>query len=539
MTYFDERLDPLREQVRKAPRDRELIERYRAADLERRLRHLESRRKLGWGGALLLVGLAVFAFSMRRIQALSEKPPVPLPPQEATEGESGRKAAMVAVPAAWVPVALGVLLLFYWEPWTVPVEEKAGPSGPVVIEGPRRRGPVPPELRWPGLRGPGGMGTVKKGDFPKAWDAAKGENLLWKTAAPLPGHSSAVVWGPDLFVTGATLQDRKLFCFDRETGKLRWECAVKSGALLGADFEAGEDTGLASPTPATDGERVFVFFGTAELAAVDFSGRLLWSRWFGKPESIYGLATSPVYYDGTVYLQLDQGMEGEGKSFLYAIDPKDGETKWKTARDVPNSWSTPVVARTELGAELVTAATPWAISYDPSTGTELWRANVLTGDVAPLPVFADAMVYTVTEYSKLSAIRTGGSGNVTDSHVAWTHTEDLPDVSSPVSDGRFLVMANAVGTVTCLDAKEGTVLWRKEFDKGFWSSPTLVGRNVYLTDKTGRTVIFEMAGEYRAAGSGTVVETVTSTPAFVDGKIYLRGTKHLYAIGTKGDEAEN
>jgi outer membrane protein assembly factor BamB len=375
------------------------------------------------------------------------------------------------------------------------------------------------------------MGIVPAGEYPASWSAESGEGILWKTKVPLSGNSSPIVWGDRVFLTGATRRDRKLFCFDRRTGALLWECKARTPAVWGEDAEVFEDTGLASPTPVTDGTRVYAFFGTAELVAADFSGRQVWARWFGQPESMYGLATSPLLHEGTLYLQLDQGGPEEGKSILYALDPAKGENLWKVARSVPNSWSSPIIATTPDGAELITCADPWVISYEPAAGAELWRASVLSGDVAPVPVYADGMVYTVTEYAKLAAIRTGGSDDVTKTNVAWTYDRDLPDVASPLADGRYVLMVNAAGTATCLKAKTGEVVWTREFEKGFWASPTLVGRTVYLFDKAGKGWTFELKDTCEPREAGPLGEPVVATPAFVDGRIYVRAKAHLFAVG--------
>lgn len=533
--WFDREMIPMVEKVRRQPKAPAVLERARAVDLGARLVYFESRRKLRTGAWLLLGGLALFALSMRRLAVLGVRPPRALRPEDMAESEREAPRAAIVALSVSVPLAAVALVLMHSQfrkPAAAPAPGVEAP--PVAVaqspELPLEKD-VPEALRWPALRGPTRMGIVAEGGFPTEWDAAAGKGIVWKTKVPLPGNSSPIVWGERIFLTGASAGERKVFCFARRTGELAWSCTIRTRPGVSEGVETTEDTGLASPTPVADGERVYAFFGTNELAAVDFTGRQVWARWLGKPDSAYGVATSPLLHGNTLFLQLDQGQEGAGKSFLYAFNPSDGKESWKVARDVGNSWSSPVIARTPQGAELVTAAAPWVISYEPSTGAVLWQASVLSGDVAPPPVYADGMVYVVTEYSKLSAIRTGGSGDVTETNVAWTYDRDLPDVAGPLTDGRLLLMTSGGGAITCLDAKSGEVRWFQQMETGFWSSPTLAGRRVYATDKTGRTFIFELKDRYDPQGGGTVGEPVVATPAFVDGKIYIRGREHLFCIG--------
>ncbi|MEW6358977.1 MAG: PQQ-binding-like beta-propeller repeat protein [Planctomycetota bacterium] len=529
--FADNRLNPDRETIKQAAEKEPLIETYRADDIARRQTHFRYQRKINTGAYFLFVSIFVFAMSMRRLAALTAPTPVPVRRGEEVDEAKERDRAMVSVVAVTVPVVMAVFVGIVWSRGEVEPEKGAPPpEGMIVAAGPT----VPDNLKWPTFRGPTGQGIVPEMDLPVSWDAKTGGNILWKTEIPLPGHSSPIVWGDKIFLTGADLKERKVFCLDRASGKLLWECKIQSGAVLGEDFEIYQDTGLAASTPATDGERVVALFGTAELAAVDFSGKQVWVKWFGPPHSAYGLCTSLRMYEGKVILQLDQGGKRKPKSVLYAINPADGKTVWETKRDVGASWSSPLIIKTPQREEIITCADPFVVSYDPMTGKELWRADALGNDVAPVPAYADDMVYTVTESAKLSAIRAGGSGDVTKTHVAWTFEDGLPDCASPLTDGKYLLMAAAgYGCLTCVDAKTGKKLWQQDCPDMFWSSPTLVGRRVFITDIPGKTHILDLSDEYKSLGKGDVGEKVYATPAFVDSKIYLRGERHLFCIGKK------
>ena len=232
-------------------------------------------------------------------------------------------------------------------------------------------------------------------------------------------------------------------------------------------------------------------------------------------------------------MQFDRGVDAEeALSEIMARDPKTGDVQWSEKRPVPNSWSTPILAETETGDELITCAAPWVISYDPGNGIELWRARGLSGDVGASPVYADEVVYVTTQYATAMAVRTGGVGDVTETNVLWTNEDGaLSDAASPACDGKLFLQVHSSGVLTCHDVGSGEVLWEKELEGPFWASPTLVGRLVYLPSENCTTYMFELAREYREVSSATLGEAVFATPAFADLEIYIRGEKHLFAIG--------
>jgi outer membrane protein assembly factor BamB len=532
-SYFEAKsFTALKEQSYLEPNNAALKEAIRKEDARRRAEFLASRAKVKFGAGMLFAGLAVFALSMRRMAVLGWKAPMPIPFPTGRDEPSERKKKILSITAVCAPVIIGVLAGFILVMERPKAAEVVNTTEELVIKTVEET-PVPDELKWPGFRGPTGQGIVLDRGFPKIWDASAAKNIVWKSEIPVPGKSSPIVWGNRVFLTGYDQRSRQVLCYSADDGSLVWSRAVRTQAALATDLEPYEATGFAAPTPVTDGKYVFAFFGTNELAAFDFSGRQVWSRWFGKPESAYGIAASPVFHNGILILQLDQGGEREGKSFLYGIHPENGNIVWKNPRNVANSWSSPLLFQTADQWELVTCANPWVISYNPSTGEEYWRAKVLSGDVAPLPVYFDGLVYTMTAYSQLSAIRTGGLGDVTSTQVVWKYTDNLPDVCSQLTDGNYLLVVATYGPLTCLEAKTGKLVWEVFPGGEFWSSPTLVGKNVYLTDQEGKTLIFELGQTYSVSSTGSVGEPVFATPAFAGSRIYVRGEKNLYSIGEK------
>lgn len=523
----------LKAEIKQNPTPENLIAAFRAEDQARRSGYFEAVHKLQTGGILLFLSLFVFVLALRRLAVLDEALPTPLPmPLPVKSSSKVRKAALadVLIP---LPVACAVLISFVWY---AQVDASRNSLGGVGAEGLVEVETLPESQRWTELRGNNGLGVAGEFDVPVAWNIESGENIAWKTPIPLKGNSSPIIWGDRVFLTGADVERRVVFCFDLATGALIWECAVRSPVVIDEDMIRSEkmgDTGFGSPTPVVNGREVIAFFGTNEIAAVDFSGRQIWSKWLGKPNSMYGVATSLRLHEERVILQLDQGTEEEPESALYAFHPADGRILWKADRELPASWSTPIVVDAEGRNEIITVANPWVISYDPSNGTEYWRAKVLKGDVAPLPVYGDGLVFTAVEYSQLAAVQAGGSGDVTETHVRWTYDEELPDIPSPLTDGKYLLMPTSYGYLLFFDAKTGENLWTEEIDAEFWSSPTLVGDKVYLTDTEGRTLIFQFSPTFERIGEGTVGEKVVSSPAFVESRILIRGEEHLFCIGSK------
>ena len=392
------------------------------------------------------------------------------------------------------------------------------------------------ENYWPLFRGPTGMGIVSGDDWPSEWDGETGEGIAWEVDLPLQGKNSPVVWGDKIFLTAADTETQLALCYDRNTGEELWRTEIPAPRGRDwpiADVQVFPDTGYAAPTSVVDRFALYVMFATADVAALDHDGNLLWSRNLGKPDSAYGFSASLTRYGQTVIVQYDVGGGSETDSALYGLNRQTGSTVWRTPRPVPNSWSSPVVAETSSGPQVLTAADPWVIAYDPSDGREIWRAAGLSGDVAPSPVYADGIAYFTTDYAYILAVRVDGEGDVTDTHLVWEAQEGMSDASSPVCDGEVFLQINSGGFMTCYGAKDGELLWYEEFLGPYWSSITRVGDLYYLPAATrdGPTRIFEVEDGFELIAEPTLGQPVHTVPAFVDGKIYIRGEETLFCIG--------
>ncbi len=383
---------------------------------------------------------------------------------------------------------------------------------------------------WPVFRGPASGDA--SGGFPAKWNGASGEGIVWKSQVSLPGWNSPVVWQSRVFLTGADKKSRAIFCFNGDNGKLLWKESVQP-LVKGNAPDVFDDTGYAASTAATDGKRVFAIFPNGDIFAYSFEGKRLWGRNLGVPDIQYGYASSLATFRSLLIVQYDQGSEGDGKSAMLALQAATGKIVWMTKRPVGGSWASPVVVRSGDSGIVLTNANPWAIGYDALLGRELWRANVMSGDVAPSPTHAGGMSYVCNNGAVLAAIKAGGSGDITKTHVSWQASDGLPDITSPATDGNLLFLISTEGMATCYDARDGKKVWEHSFDVPFKSSPVIADGRVYLLDGDGVTHIIDAKPTFREDGKSSIGEKTNATPAFVGGRIYIRGEKHLFCIGAK------
>jgi outer membrane protein assembly factor BamB len=541
------RLDGLKAQLAKSPDDPALIETIRREDLALRARYVRDEARLAAGAYLLLAGALALVLSAKWLATYRPRGPRPVRRAEASHlGRADRPAltrrslAGVAAVFALVAAGLGGTVLWPFDPLPPPTGGRtvSGAAGTQPTATAVAAVPVFKE-NWPRFRGADGLGLVPAGDWPSDWNGPAGKNVLWKCPIPAEGKGSPVIWGNRIFLSSANVERKQLSltCVDRAAGRVLWTrtFAPDWGGWTEQqreDFHVTEDTGWAAATPATDGRYVCAAYATADIVCYDMDGQRLWGKNLGAPSSNYGLAASLLIYKDTVIWQVDQGGDPEGNlSNLWAFDLKSGADIWSAPRPVKESWTTPILAKVGKDLQIITSANPWVIAYDPDAGLELWRANGVEGDVAPSPVCVDGVVYVTNDASRLAAIRADGVGDVTETHTLWTGDEGMPDIASPLCDGKRFLQAKSSGRVTCFAAADGKLLWDHDFPNGFKASPTLVGNLVYLTDENGKTYLFELADAFAQRGLCVLGEAVDATPAFADGRIYFRGHRNLYCIG--------
>ena len=528
-----------KERLRTAPKDERLKQEIRDLDLQVRhrfFRHVSSNTAGAW---LLLGGAAVCLAAAKRVSGLRK--PWPLPPRvSADAGVAPDRSGRGRWAVVGVALALGALLLGIAAGTRVRLTERAnepdqrlarpdGPGSAAIVA-------TLEEIlqNWHQFRGPRGDGVALCTNVPLTWNAASGDGILWKAEVPAKGFSSPIVWGNRVFLSGGDAQAREVVCFDGDSGKMIWRKAAPAAPQLrGKKMEIQEQTGFAASTGATDGQRSFAMFATGDLAAFDFSGNVVWSKSFGFPENVYGFATSLLVWQGRLIVQFDQGEAEDGKSRLYAFDPATGRTLWEQRRAVPSSWATPIVIEAAGRPQIIALGDPWVIAYDFANGNELWRVDCLGTDLAPSPIFAGGLVFAVSAGKQMTALRPDGQGDVTKTHVAWITEENIPDITSPVSNGELVFLVSTDGTLTCLEVSSGAKVWEQRLDLEFNASPTLVGNRLLLLSTKGVAVTVAVGRAFRELGRAELGEGVHASPALVSDRIYVRGLTNLFCIGAK------
>jgi outer membrane protein assembly factor BamB len=374
-----------------------------------------------------------------------------------------------------------------------------------------------------GFRGYMGQGISYHKNIPVKWNGSTGENIKWKVAFSKPGYSSPVIWGDKIFISGGDAQARVVACYNRNSGQLLWEKEVSgiSGSPA-TPPRVTDDTGLAASTMSVDGMRVYAIFATGDLVAFDLEGNMVWGRNLGVPNNHYGHSSSLQLWDNKVLVQYDTHSKGR----MLAINSSNGESIWDVERPVNISWASPVLIEVDGKMQVVTTSDPYVMAHDLETGAELWKVEVMMGEVGASVGYGDGLVFATNEYARLAAIKPKAGAE-----IVWEDDEYLAEASSPLVYNGFLYTATSYGVLVCYDAKTGEKKWEKEFDDGFYSSPMIADEKVYIVDMDGVCHIL------KADGSGTIIaepelgEGGFAVPAFADGLIYLRGKENLYCIG--------
>jgi outer membrane protein assembly factor BamB len=528
-----------KEKLHATPTDEALKQKIRDLDLQARrtyFRHLQINLLGAW---LLIAGSGVFFFAARRVRATVEKPHLPKP---ATDAEAQQlhatRIGRWAIAGSGAALLALLLALAATEKSRLPATqadlEKLLAGGTASARADVAAFLAGRMTNWHQFRGPPGTGIATTTNAPLTWNATNGEGLVWKSPVPAHGHSSPVVWGNRIFLTGGDAKAREVMCFDAATGTLLWQKPVPPPpGGFAHDPEVPEETGFAACTPATDGTRVFASFATGELVAFDFSGNVVWSKHLGVPENMYGHSTSLLLWQDRLIVQFDQADAEAGKSRLYAFDTATGRELWQQRRPVGASWGTPIIVEQTNRTQIIALGEPWLMGYDPANGTELWRAECLGSDLAPMPVIAAGMVIVSSPNKHLAAIRPDGVGDVTKTHIAWTLEDYVPDITSPLATDDLLFSVTTSGLLGCVDVKTGKKVWDADLNADFNASPTLVGDKVYLISLKGEAIVLAAAREMKELARGHLGEPVHASPAFVGGRVFIRGTKNLFCLGGK------
>ena len=422
---------------------------------------------------------------------------------------------------------------------------------------------------WASWRGPLGSGCAPSGSPPTHWaektDEAPAKNIAWKVEIPGLGISSPIVWQDRIYLTTAIATDRAgvpdveqdphderavapptvfyefaVLAIDRRDGQVIWQKKLVDAV----PHEGGHRTNShASSSPVTDGERIYVNFGSRGVHCLDMAGDVVWSKQLGamRTRRQYGEGSSPSLYGERLLVTWDH----EGDSFLFAFDKRTGEQLWRQPRDEVTSWSTPIVVEVDGRAQVVVNATTASRGYDLQSGEVLWSLPGMTVNCIPMPIHADGIAYLMSGYrgTMLQAVQLAGAkGDLQGSDkVLWKHTRSTSYVpSATLVNGRLYFVRGNTAVLSCLDAKTGQVLYEGKRLPGLrevYASPIAADGRVYLTSREGVTIVIAEGPEFEELAVNRLDDEVDASAAVIGDRIYMRGRRFLYCIAQDGDAA--
>lgn len=402
---------------------------------------------------------------------------------------------------------------------------------------------------WPGWRGSSGDGVSTGKGIPTKWSST--ENIAWRIAVPGEGHSSPIVWGDKVFLTSSLTEKNKriLLCIDRLSGQTIWQRDV----VQSPPETIHRLNSRASGTPATDGKQVYVTFMRAEgdkviapnvgserlitpgkiiVAAYDLDGNEKWKTNVGDFVSAHGFNTCPVLFEDSVILNGDH----DGDAYLVALDRQSGRERWRTRREnKTRSYVTPIIREIDGITQMILSGSLCVASYDPRNGKRHWIVDGPTEQFVASMVYDGKYVFATGGYPERHtlAIRPGGKGNVTDTHIAWRTTRGAAYVPSPIISGRYLLMVADSGIASCFEARTGKRHWMERLPGGHSPSPVSADGLVYFVSDRGVTTVIRPSETFAVIAKNELGEPVSASPAISQGQIFLRTHQHLYCIGSK------
>ncbi len=389
---------------------------------------------------------------------------------------------------------------------------------------------------WPQFRGPTGQG-IATGRLPTEWGPMK--NVVWKQAIPGRGWSSPIVLKGRVYLTTAVAEGKdalslRVLCLDAVDGKILWDKEVfhptgNTPRIHGKNSQA-------SPTPLTDGQRLYVHFGHLGTAALDLDGTVHWRNNEFNYRPVHGNGGTLELVGNALIFSCD----GASDPFVAALDRADGHVLWKTGRKSDSykkfAFCTPLAIEVNGQKQVVSPGAGVVGAYDPKDGKEVWRVRYGEGySVVPRPVFGHGLVYLSSGYDTptLLAIRPDGTGDVTDSHVAWKLRKGAPLTPSPLLSGNELYIVSDNGIASCLDAKTGKPHWQERIGGAYSASPLLADGLVYFLSEDGLCTVVKASPKFEIVAKNAMKERTLASFAAADGALYLRTEKNLYRIGAK------
>lgn len=394
---------------------------------------------------------------------------------------------------------------------------------------------------WPQFRGPNGQGRSSETNLPLAWSAT--ENVAWKTALPGQGWSSPIVWGDRVFVTTATEdgQSCRVLALDRDGGQITWDKEV----FRQVPGRKESRNSFATPTPATDGERVYVCSYDGSFAALDYSGALVWTNRSYPFYSQHGLGSSPIVYRDLLIMARDGSGQGEGQTslgwhqpwdqaYIVALDTRTGRERWKGSRGLSRiSHGAPAVWEHDGSAELISEAGDVVQGFCLETGERLWSSQVIGEGKVPSTVIGEGLVFTAGGWGgreSIKAFRLGGRGDLGTNNLAWEQRKGMPKVPSLLYLKPHLFAITDAGQATCMKAATGEVVWQERLGGSFSASPIAAEGRIYFVSDEGETTLIEAGPAFKVLARNPLGEKVQASPAMSQGHLFMRTEKHLFAI---------
>lgn len=396
---------------------------------------------------------------------------------------------------------------------------------------------------WPQFRG-SHQGVSSETGIPLKWSAT--DNIAWKTPIPGEAWSSPIVWKDHVFVTTTTDGGKAchVLALDRASGKILWDKTVFTQTLRKKE---GRNS-YATPTPATDGEKVYACFGDGSVVALDFQGTVVWSNRDYPFYSQHGLGTSPVLHGGLLIMPHDGSSEGPDKtvgwqkpwdqSYVFALDAKTGKQRWKTSRGLSRiSHGAPVIWKANDGkVQVVSEAGDVVQGFDLETGERLWTSKVLGEGKVPSTVVGDGLVFTAGGYGgreSIKAFKLGETGSLEEKNLVWELRKGMPKVPSMIYVQPYLYAMTDQGVASCIEAANGKVVWQNRVGGNFSACPVFAEGRLYFVGDDGNTIILAASPEYQVMGKNPLGEKVQASPAISQGHLFIRTEKHLFCVGGK------
>jgi outer membrane protein assembly factor BamB len=382
-----------------------------------------------------------------------------------------------------------------------------------------------------------GSGHAVGTGLPLTWSETT--NIAWKSAVHDRGWSSPVIWDQQIWVTTATEDGTCLFavCLDRNTGRILHDVQVFSVAQ--PEHVAAVNS-YASPTSVVEADRVYVHYGTYGTACLDTAtGQILWTRRDLNCDHHEGPGSSPILFEDLLIVHVD----GRDVQYIIALDKATGKTRWKTNRSIDYSqysdntrkaFCTPTVIDVGARQELISPSAKAVMGYDPRTGEEFWKIRYGGWSMVPRPLYGHGLVYFVNDFERpeLWAIRPGGQGDVTESHVVWTVRQGAPAQPSPLLIGDYLYTITDLGVVSCLDAHTGAIVWRNRLGGNYAASPLYADGRIYCFSEEGTTTVLAAGPAYQVLATNELDGQLKASPAVADNALFIRTRTHLYRIQT-------